>query len=54
MVRIWLALTCLAVAVGCSGTRKVVVNNGYPGVINPPGFEAKPARGAVELPTRQP
>ena len=58
MIRIGLTLICLACAVGCSGTRKVVVQNGYPGVPGPPpGFEARPAPGpapAAETPVRFP
>ena len=56
MIRIWFLLCGLAVAGGCSGSRKVVVQNGYPGVPGPPpGFEARPAPEPIsETPVRLP
>lgn len=55
MHRIWLILTCLALAAGCTTSRKVVVNHGYPGTVPPPaGFETKASTGnsAAETPLR--
>ena len=56
MIRIGLALICLACVIGCAGTRKVVVHNGYPGMPGPPpGFVAEPAPApAAETPVRFP
>ena len=56
MVRIGLLLLCMMVAAGCSTTRKVVVNHGYPGATAPPvGFETRPAqRAEIETPVRFP
>ncbi len=55
MNRIWLVLLCLALAVGCSTSRKVVVNHGYPNEPpQPQGFETKASTGnsAAETPVR--
>lgn len=42
MIRLAL-LTALGLAtLGCSTSRKVVIQNGYPGVQPPRGFEARP------------
>lgn len=52
MIRIhWLGLLLIAgLAAGCSTTRKVVVNHGYPGTApNPPGFEARKNPGGIVM-----